>query len=79
MSKVINTINIKGDVCKTQMTVALAEFLAMEYNKKVFLIDLGTQINTKVSLMDKTVWLRKTKMETLFFIFLRIIYAENIS
>ena len=36
MSKVINTINIKGDVCKTQMTVALAEFLAMEYNKKVF-------------------------------------------
>ena len=38
MAVVVSTINLKGGVGKTQMTVALAEFLALEYGKKVLVI-----------------------------------------
>jgi chromosome partitioning protein len=59
MTNVISTINLKGGVGKTQMTVTLAEFLATQHNKRVLLIDLDPQTNATVSLMDETLWLAK--------------------
>jgi chromosome partitioning protein len=59
MATVISTINLKGGVGKTQMTVALAEFLAMVYNKRVLLIDLDPQTNATVSLISEKAWLNK--------------------
>lgn len=70
MAKVISTINLKGGVGKTQMTVALAEFLAMEHNKRMLLIDLDPQTNATVSLIDETAWFKKDrKGETLLQLF----------
>lgn len=70
MTKVISTINLKGGVGKTQMTVALAEFLAMEHNKRVLLIDLDPQTNATVMLIDENAWLKKDqKGETLLQLF----------
>ena len=70
MAKVISTINLKGGVGKTQMTVALAEFLAMEHNKRVLLIDLDPQTNATVSLIDENVWFTKDQNgETLLQLF----------
>ena len=70
MPKIISTINLKGGVGKTQMTVALAEFLAMEHKKSVLLIDLDPQTNATVSLMDEKTWLDKDqKGETLLQLF----------
>lgn len=59
MTKVVSTINLKGGVGKTQMTVALAEFLALLHDKKVLLIDLDPQTNATVSLIDENRWLEK--------------------
>ena len=59
MAIVISTINLKGGVGKTQMTVALAEFLALEFDKKTLLIDLDPQTNATVALMDEREWLKK--------------------
>lgn len=70
MAKVISTINLKGGVGKTQLTVALAEFLAAEHRKKVLLIDLDPQTNATVCLMDEQIWLDKDqKGETLLQLF----------
>ena len=51
MSIVISTINLKGGVGKTQLTVGLAEILASDYNKKVLIIDLDPQTNATVMLI----------------------------
>jgi len=70
MTKVVSTINLKGGVGKTQMTVALAEFLALLNSKKVLLIDLDPQTNATVSLIDENKWLVKDqKGETLLQLF----------
>lgn len=61
MTKVISTINLKGGVGKTTMTVALAEFLALEFDKRVLLIDLDPQTNATVSLIDEASWLAKDR------------------
>lgn len=59
MATIISTINLKGGVGKTTMTVALAEFLAMEYNKRVLIIDLDPQTNATVTLIDEDEWIRR--------------------
>lgn len=70
MAKVISTINLKGGVGKTQMTVALAEFLSKENGKRVLFIDLDPQTNATVSLMDENSWLKKDQNgETLLQLF----------
>ncbi len=70
MAKIISTINLKGGVGKTQMTVALAEFLSKEHGKRVLLIDLYPQTNATVTLIDENLWLEKHKKgETLLQLF----------
>lgn len=59
--KIISTINLKGGVGKTSMTVALGEFLAMEHGLDILIIDLDPQTNATVSVMDEKIWLEKDK------------------
>ena len=56
MTTVISMINLKGGVGKTQVTVALAEFLAKVYSKKVLVIDLDPQTNATVMLIGYDRW-----------------------
>ncbi|MGR6837510.1 ParA family protein [Syntrophomonas erecta] len=56
MPVIISMINLKGGVGKTTLTVALAEFIALEYGLKVLVIDLDPQTNATVSLMDEYQW-----------------------
>lgn len=56
MGKIVSLINLKGGVGKTTTTVALAEFLSKEYNKKVLVIDLDPQTNATVMLINQDKW-----------------------
>lgn len=56
MTKVVSVINLKGGVGKTTITVALAEFLAVERISKVLVIDLDPQTNATVSLIGEEQW-----------------------
>lgn len=56
MATVISTINLKGGVAKTTITVALGEFLAAEFKKKVLIIDLDPQTNATVMLIGDKNW-----------------------
>lgn len=70
MTKIISTINLKGGVGKTSMTVALAEFLAVEHKKKILVIDLDPQTNATVALIGEKKWLKKdNKGETILQLF----------
>lgn len=56
MAHVIATINLKGGVGKTTVTVALAEILAGERGKRVLVIDLDPQTNASVALLGEDRW-----------------------
>ncbi|WP_298278528.1 ParA family protein [Ferroplasma sp.] len=79
MAYVISTINLKGGVGKTQTTIAISEFLASSFGKKVLIIDLDPQTNATVSLMDETRWLNMDKKgNTIFQLFSDKVYGTEV-
>lgn len=58
MAVTISLINMKGGVGKTSLTVALAEFMAVEHGLRVLVIDLDPQSNASACLMDLQSWKR---------------------
>ena len=56
MTTVISTINLKGGVGKTTLTVALGEFLSEAFGKRVLIIDLDPQTNATTMLIGEDRW-----------------------
>ena len=56
MAHVVSTINLKGGVGKTTVTVGLAEVLAADFRKRVLVIDLDPQTNASVALLGEDQW-----------------------
>lgn len=56
MGKVISIINLKGGVGKTTLTVGLAEFLAVEHDKTILVIDTDPQTNASIALIGENHW-----------------------
>ncbi|RTL90070.1 MAG: hypothetical protein EKK29_01650 [Hyphomicrobiales bacterium] len=56
MARVISLINLKGGVAKTTTTVALAESLASQFEKRVLVIDLDPQTNATTMLIGEKRW-----------------------
>ncbi len=52
MAIVISTVNMKGGVGKTTLTVNLATCLARDHGKRVLVLDLDSQISATLSLMS---------------------------
>lgn len=61
MAHVFATINLKGGVGKTTITVALAEAFASQMRKRVLVIDLDPQTNATVMLIGEERWLSLNK------------------
>ncbi|NLU48904.1 MAG: AAA family ATPase [Syntrophomonadaceae bacterium] len=61
MPTVISVINLKGGVGKTTVTVALAEFLALEFGYRVLVVDTDPQTNATVSLISEKEWERRNR------------------
>lgn len=56
MPRIFATINLKGGVGKTTTTVALADVLSGEFQKKVLVIDLDPQTNATIMLIGEDRW-----------------------
>ena len=52
MGTIISTVNMKGGVGKTTLTVNLATCLAQNYGKRVLVLDLDSQISATLSLIS---------------------------
>ncbi|MEM7591622.1 MAG: ParA family protein [Cyanobacteria bacterium P01_A01_bin.83] len=52
MGTIISTVNMKGGVGKTTLTVNLATCLAKRHNKRVLVLDLDSQISATLSLIS---------------------------
>ena len=52
MGTIISTVNMKGGVGKTTLTVNLATCLAKKHNKRVLVLDLDSQISATLSLVS---------------------------
>jgi chromosome partitioning protein len=52
MGTIISTVNMKGGVGKTTLTVNLATCLAKRHNKRVLVLDLDSQISATLSLLS---------------------------
>lgn len=52
MGKIITTVNMKGGVGKTTLTVNLAACLAKYHQQRVLVVDLDTQVSATLSLMS---------------------------
>lgn len=69
-SKVVSIINLKGGVGKTTLTVGLAEFLVVEHDKKVLVIDTDPQTNATIALIGEDRWKeRNNQGQTLYQLF----------
>lgn len=51
MGTIISTVNMKGGVGKTTLTVNLATCLAKYHGKRVLVLDLDSQISATLSLI----------------------------
>lgn len=60
---VVSLINRKGGVGKTTLTLALADFLAASFRKRVLLIDLDAQANLSVACIGESQWDRLERAE----------------
>ncbi len=56
MTHVLSTINLKGGVSKTTLTVALAETYSAVFGKRVLLIDLDPQTNATTMVIGEEKW-----------------------
>jgi chromosome partitioning protein len=52
VGKIISTVNMKGGVGKTTLTVNLATCLAKDFGKRVLILDLDSQISATLSLIS---------------------------
>lgn len=56
MAIVVSTVNMKGGVGKTTLTVNLAASLAHDYHFRVLIVDLDPQVNATVSVLAPAIW-----------------------